>query len=163
PRDIDLRNARWFVITLVLSGSALAQTPKTDFWETNESTNAGAIVGNTLYIGGDFSYVGPHTGSFATLDAMNGSAAGIGDVDGTVFAATPDNAGGWFIGGAFSEVGGQRRKNLAHITGDGSVSSWNPGADGDVLTIELNGSRLYVGGRFTSTGGATRTGLAALD
>src|SRR5262249_49457820 len=123
----------------------------------------GAIVGNTLYIGGSFFYVGPHTGSCVTLDPISGSATGIGDVDGTVFTAEPDNAGGWFIGGAFSEVGGQRRENLAHITGDGNVSSWNPGANSDVLSMKLDGNRLYVGGRFTSTGAAARSGLAALD
>jgi hypothetical protein len=57
------------------------------------------------------------------------------------------------------------RKHLAAIdTGTGAlVSSWNPNPDGDVTTLALAGSNLYVGGAFFQIGGATRSALAAVD
>ena len=43
---------------------------------------------------------------------------------GTVNTSASDGAGGWFIGGNFSHVGGLPRYGLAHILADGNVSDW---------------------------------------
>lgn len=46
---------------------------------------------------------------------------------------------------------------------DGTPLPWQIPANDQILALQLNGSRLYVGGRFQQLGTATRPGLAAID
>lgn len=69
-----------------------------------------------------------------------------------------------YIGGSFSQVGGQGRNNLAAIdTRSGSLLPWNPGTDGSVAKVVLDGDTLFIGGSFNHCGGSTRNRLAAVD
>ncbi|HVP15659.1 MAG TPA: hypothetical protein VMS88_08945, partial [Terriglobales bacterium] len=120
--------------------------------------------GNTIYIGGKFSYVGPVTGAGVPLSAETGEALrSFPRVFGTVHASVSDGSGGWYIGGSFSTVGGLPRSNLAHVLADGSVSPWDPNADGEVDALGVSGGMVYAGGYFTSIGGQARNHIAALD
>ena len=117
---------------------ALAQHVDPNLWVTDGPVRAVAKNGNTLYIGGDFSYVGPYTGGGVPLSSSDGTAlAGFPKVRGTVFAAQPDREGGWYIGGVFDSVGGQARQNLAHVRSDLMVDAWNPGANERVYALAL--------------------------
>ena len=79
-------------------------------------------------------------------------------------ATVPDGAGGYYVGGAFTEVGGTTRNNIAHILADGSVdTAFNPNANGNVETLAVSGSPVYAGGSFTVIGGQTRHCIAALN
>jgi hypothetical protein len=70
-----------------------------------------------------------------------------------------------FLGGQFSQVGGQSRNNLAACNAaSGAVLGWNPNANGAVRAIRVsNGGRVFVGGDFTSVGGAARSRIASLS
>jgi hypothetical protein len=71
-----------------------------------------------------------------------------------------------YAGGAFTNLGGQPRSNLATLdTTTGSATTWNPDPNGTINTLALSGddSRLYAGGAFTTIGGQPRSNLAALD
>lgn len=151
-------------LAVLLAGAVGAQVPDPDFWIADGAVRAWARVADTLYIGGDFTYVGPQTGSFTPLDSTTG--APLPDwprVAGTVFCAAPDGAGGWYVGGRFTAVGGVARRNLAHVRADGSLDAWDPGADDEVRAVAVSGSRVFVGGMFDLAGGAWRPNLAALD
>ncbi len=169
-RPIDLAHLRSaLVLALVIAGAgqavpANAQTPREDFHVTNGPVHAVALSGNTLYIGGEFTMVGPATGCFVATDATTGAVIpGFPKVNGTIYDMASDGAGGWFIGGIFSRVGSVPRLNLAHVLADNSVAAWNPGADGNVNTVEVSGSTVYVGGYFSNTGGQPRNRIAAID
>ena len=41
--------------------------------------------------------------------------------------------------------------------------TWNPNANGTVLSIAISGSDIYAGGNFTSIGGLTRKNIAKLN
>ena len=91
------------------------------------------------------------------------------DADGLVSAAVPDGSGGWFIGGNFSHVAGQRRAGLAHVRADGELDRrWSPtvkapeGASG-AHALAVEGNTVYAGGDFTAINGRRRNGLAAVD
>ena len=134
-------------------------------WVTDGAVHAIVPSGNRIYVGGDFDWIGPATGSFVTLDAGTGSATGaFPRVDGEVWAQEPDGFGGVYLGGEFAHVGGIAIANLAHVYADGTVdTSFLPRPDGAVRALERVGSTLYVGGGFTHVGGASRSRLAAFD
>ena len=138
-----------------------------DFYVTNGAVNATALspAGDVLYIGGQFTYVGPMIGSWAAIDNATGQPVAplplVGG--GSVSAAAPDGAGGWYIGGEFTAVMGVPRQSLAHILAGGGLSEWNPGANGAVLALAVSGNSVYVGGAFTTIGGQPRSYVAALD
>jgi PASTA domain-containing protein/beta-propeller uncharacterized protein DUF5122 len=133
---------------------------------TNGTVSAIARAGNTIYLGGNFSEVGPRTGPFAAIDATTGkTVAGLPKASGGgVDAVAGDGASGWYIGGYFTHVGGVARNGLAHILANGSVdAAFNPNPNGQVDALMYFGATLYVGGDFTSIGGQTRHDLAQLD
>src|SRR5438270_717685 len=134
-------------------------------WVTNGPVSAVLVAGDRIYIGGQFSYIGPSTGSGAALDLRRGSvAAPSAKVDGSVLAVVSDGAGGYYLGGRFDRVGGVPRANLAHVEADGALDpAWNPSPDSSVLALALSGSTIYAGGYFHSIHGQSRRGIAALD
>src|SRR5262249_42800713 len=71
----------------------------------------------------------------------------------TVQAVASDGAGGWFIGGIFTQVGGAPRSGMAHILANHTLSPWNPSFN-NVAAMVVNGSTVYAAG-----GG----GIAAID
>ena len=159
--------ARWAVTVLalwLLAAAASAQTIRDDFYSTNGTVNALVRSGNTLYLGGSFSAVGPPTGAGVPIDAVTGIAVGgFPIVVGQIGAVAPDGAGGRYIGGLFTTVGGLARANLAHILADNTVAAWDPGTNGQVLALTADGGVVYVGGSFTTAGGQTRNRIAAID
>ena len=166
------RRWMWAALALLLvacgpggARPALAQELDNSLWETNAAVHAVVQSGNTLYIGGSFSYVGPHTGSGVPLDATSGVPPGAYPevAGGYVNAVLPDGAGGWYIGGTFTRVGGVTRNRLAHILADNSVSAWDPDANSSVSALVVSGGTLYAGGDFTGVGGQARNRIAALD
>jgi len=143
-----------------------AQTIDEKLWIANGPVYTVVRDGGTIYIGGEFSQVGPVApiGGGAPIDATTGAVLPeLPKVAGSVFAVVSDGAGGWYIGGSFTTVGGLPRSNLAHVTSYLSVSAWSPNADGIVRALAVSGPTVYVGGDFTSIGGAARNHIAALD
>src|SRR5439155_13362213 len=109
---------------------AQAQSVNPNLWVTNGVVNAMTTVSDTLYVGGSFTRVQPVTGGGVPLDLTTGAAvSGFPRVHGRVFAAIPDGAGGWYLGGAFDSVGTQPRTNVARVLSNLSVSSWAPQVD----------------------------------
>ncbi len=136
-----------------------------DTW-TLDTDNSGsvytlAVLGSTVYVGGDFTTIGGTARS--RLAAIN--------TDGTLadwnpgannavfeFAVSSDTV---YISGAFSSVGGAARSYLAAVTanGTGTVSgTWNPAPNAPPTALAVSGSTVYVGGNFSNIG----AGLAAI-
>jgi len=156
------------IVLAALSVSvALAQssTPREETWVTNGAVRSIVRTPDTVYIGGDFTYVGPSTGGGVPLDTATGALIyTFPKVDGTVHACVPDGSGGWFIGGYFDKVGNVARNSIAHILANGSVDlTWNPNASNSIFALAVSGSTVYAGGWFTSIGGQTRNHIAAID
>ncbi|MBI5215078.1 MAG: T9SS type A sorting domain-containing protein [Ignavibacteriae bacterium] len=154
------------VITLFSGASLLpAQTIQDNLWVTNGAVYSTVRTGNTIYIGGQFSQVGPATGSCVNIN----SSTGIRDADfprfnGTVYAVVADGSGGWYIGGNFTMVEATAQKYLAHILSDNTLdATWSPNPNGYVTELALYGSYIYVAGQFTVIGGQSRTKLAQIE
>jgi hypothetical protein len=155
-------------ITVLLTSQSLlyAQTVVPQLWVTNGAVHAIARDGNTIYIGGRFTNVGPEIAYGVPVHKNSG----VPDRDfvrpnGGVDVALADGSGGWYIGGTFTAVDGQERKLLARINADGTLHPWNPDIDGFYVNQMLiaNG-RLYVAGSFGIVSGAEiRFHLVAFD
>ena len=155
------------VMTAVVStaGPAQAGFEPGESWVTDGTVLSIVHANDRIYIGGNFSKVGPNTGGGAVVAASSGLYdASVGTIDGSIYAAVPDGSGGWYIGGDFNFVGDRFRPGLAHLEADGDASSWSPDlAGGVVRTLVLDGTTLYVGGEFTEVEGISRVNLAALN
>lgn len=69
-----------------------------------------------------------------------------------------------FLGGSFTEVGGQPRSYVASINAaTGALTNWAPDLNGWVGSIVVSGGRVYIGGAFDEIDGQTRNHLAAFD
>lgn len=106
-------------------------------------------VGNTLYVGGNFSSVDVNSGSLVGLNPANpGSTMSLPNVNGTINTIVSDGFGGFFIGGSFSMVGGQARQNFARITPSMTVHPMNIGFNNVVKKIVTHNGVAYVIGAF---------------
>jgi len=58
-----------------------------------------------------------------------------------VRAVAPDGRGGWFLGGDFTSVCGQSRRDIAQVDAAGNLTAWNPNPDGAVNSLLVTGGR----------------------
>jgi hypothetical protein len=67
-------------------------------------------------------------------------------------------------GGAFTKTGSTTRLHAASwLASDNSLSSWNPSVNGNVFSLAVSGSNIYIGGQFTQVGSTVRNKLAVVD
>lgn len=116
-----------------------------------------------IYLGGAFSHVATTTPFGVGLSKTTGAVKqGYARPNGIVRAVVADGAGGFYIGGDFTGVGGAARHRIAHITPAGAVDAFDPDVNGPVYALALSGDTLYAGGKFTTVNGdKTRNRLAA--
>lgn len=121
------------------------------------------------YIGGDFtSYQAWDTGSAAAVSLSTGEVdARFPKVSGWPYqkAVVSDGAGGWYIGGGISSVGGVSVSRVAHLQANGTLNtSWMPSITGGqgVLTLAKFGDVIILGGSFTAVNGTPRNRVAAI-
>src|SRR5439155_2097928 len=85
------------------------------------------------------------------------------DPNDTVAALALQN-GKLFVGGDFSNIGGQPRSRIAALdSASGAVLPWGPEANGTVSVLLVADEKVYAGGYFTSIGGQPRNRVAVLD
>jgi hypothetical protein len=131
----------------------LTYTPVPNWWGTNGRVTDIVPMGDRVYLAGGFDYIGPQTGYGTAVDGASGvSLSGAPVIDGTVYASAPDGAGGWYVAGSFTTVGGVARANAAHITATGAVTNWNPKPDATVRALAVTGSEVLLGGDFGQIG-----------
>jgi hypothetical protein len=119
-------------------------------------------------VGGAFTSIGPEwvwRHGLAALDLTTGRATSWDPNPDEAYVLSLATSGNTvYVGGSFSNVGGQPRANLAAIDArDGTATPWNPAPNGGVVELVAHGSTIYAGGRFTSIGGQPRRYLAAVD
>jgi beta-propeller uncharacterized protein DUF5122 len=161
------------LLALVPAGARAlpSDTPDQTAFQTNGTVRAVARGNGVTYIGGNFSALFRRTGGFAQFSPSSGR-VGLASpqVEGgsaIVLGSAPDGAGGVFIGGDFTSVGGVARDNIAHVLADGSVDpSFNPDANQPVFALAVSGGAFFVGGDFSganSIGGEDRDFIAKLS
>lgn len=185
------RSVRWgpaaLALILALTTLGVASTPaRADYRSTPRTTTWSPVDGRVYAIerSGDTVFIG---GSFTAIRGPNGSTqtrSRLAAYDATTGALLPWNPGangdvralrassngsGLFVGGAFTSIAGVVRSRLAELstTTGALISAFRTTANNTVLALERIGTRLYVGGGFTTmsvTGtNLNRSRLAALN
>ncbi len=152
--------------------------------DANDGVYSVATNNTHVYIGGTFTTLAGGTlrNRIAAISLATGSSAATIDADwdpdatGTGVFAIAASDTQVFAGGWFTSIGGAARSGLALLApanganaGDADAS-WNPqpagalaGGNTLVRTLVLIGTKLYVGGSFTTIGGQSRNNLAVLS
>jgi hypothetical protein len=142
-------------------------------WSTNGPVWAVLTVGNTVYVGGDFTRVSGPGGSptvsrshLAAFDRTTGAVVNgfSADVNGVVRELVSDGSR-LYVGGTFSTVKSVGRQNVAAVDlGTGAVATgFIANTNSGVYALGLAGDRLYVGGAFSTIGSTTRNRFGAVS
>jgi trimeric autotransporter adhesin len=173
------------ILSFAGTASATFSTAPDSTWQANGKVYAVVKVGNTVYIGGDFTYVSK-CGATASCPSNTVYAKNVAAFDATTGAAIPSFApqvggsgsivwalaalgGKLFIGGEFDSVNNVPRRNLAAL--DLTTGALDPDVDSPVgsgptdrvRALYTLGDHVYLGGFFGSVGSATRRRIAAVD
>ncbi len=144
--------------------------PRTNLWYTDGPVYALVETNGVLYLGGDFSQIGPSPAQMIPRVC----AAAIDEASGTATQWNPNCQGPvWafalagsiiYLGGDFGTVSGLPRSQIAAVdAATGIPTVWNPAVGGHVRALAVSGNTVYVGGDFVALGGQPRTQLGALD
>ncbi|GAA2789561.1 fibronectin type III domain-containing protein [Kribbella solani] len=149
---------------------------KQSSWQTNNSVNALAIAGNTVYAGGLFTRIrqpGKVAGQgetvrtyIAAFDRTTGAPTSFAPtLNGPVYSIATSPDGKWVvIGGDFTTVNGIRRSKIAmfSVATGKLVAAWDPVVAARVKALAISGSSVYIGGAFRAIDGTTRNRLGAV-
>jgi len=106
----------------------------------------------------------PETKSFAQASLFDpGFKIGAG-ANGPVYSIVVQDDGKIIAGGAFTQISGQSRANLARLNSDGTLDETFPqGTDGAVYRLlKQTDGRVLVAGAFTELQGASRRGIGRI-
>lgn len=137
--------------------------------DTNDQVTDLASDGTNLYAVGRFTTVnGVSRGRIAALDPTTGAVRTSWTANATGLVNSAAVGGSrLYVGGSFGSVGGVARPRVAALRRtDGSVDSgFNAQVDATVIAVgaQPDGSRVYLGGGFTTVDGASRPWLASVD
>ena len=144
----------------VASAAVMQQQPSSSY-QANGTVRKIIVVGNTAYLGGDFTAMIPSGGGTAVtrnhaaaVDMTTGNLLPWNpNVNGTVRALLA-SGGNVHIGGSFTTVGGATHKNMAEVngtTGAPVAAFANTTRPNKMVRAFVQiGGNLYVGGAFTS-------------
>ena len=135
-----------------------------------ETATALAFDGADIFMGGSFStvsgtpraYVASTDPYYGNVLPWNPSGSGGTGVLGMASGAVAGKI--WiYAGGSFSVMGGSSLSNLAKLDNvTGAAASWLPNPNGAVYAVTTYSGKVLVGGAFTSIGGLSKTGFAAI-
>ena len=129
------------------------------------------VLGDGIaYVGGDFTSATGTNGNFsrghvAAFDTRTGAVTGFRADAAATVRALALGGGSLYVGGDFTQLGGQSRSRLAAVDATtGAVrSDFRLGASSAVRALALSGQRLYVGGQFTSFASVSQARVAAVN
>jgi uncharacterized delta-60 repeat protein len=165
------------ILLLLLTSLAARGQSALDGFDPNANGLVRVIVvqpDGKILVGGDFTTLSPANGTGTVT--RNGLARL--NADGTVDMAFNPSAGGAnvnsialqadgkiLVGGAFENMGGQPRNNIARLDAmTGLADSFDPNANGIVLSIaEQADGKILAGGYFFTIGGQPRNYIARLN
>jgi len=141
-------------------------------WDPNSNGTVYSVkvFGSTVYVGGSFSTIGGATRyKIAAIDATTGAATSwnvnVTASFGYVLDIVP-TAGAVYFGGNFANVASAipSRQNFAAVNATtGALLTFNPRPDDIVYDLLLDGTTLYIAGKYYQIAGSFQYGLTSFD
>ena len=163
-------------LATVVQAAMLSDTCNQNTWVTNGPVNAIATAGDKVYIGGQFTQVGPYIGGvfdsthsvsrncIAALDATTGKALDWNPNANDRVWSIIVSGSTVYVGGDFTSIGGQNRNHIAALDATtGNALAWNANTNGGVYALGVSGTTIYAGGGFFLLGGQPCTNICALN
>ena len=167
-----MRYLLMFLLPTALFLNTYGQTIDTSFWDTNRDVNCMVSKGDTLYIGGAFSFVGKVTGGLLPINIESGELVNnYTSLKANITCIIPDLAEGWFVAGLIIiDTGNIANKSypfIKHILPDFSLDpnfnlSLGDFNDGG-LAMQLWNDKLIVGGDFDNIQGISCYNLGIIN
>jgi hypothetical protein len=169
-------------IAAIKTNATAEATAEATTWNPNATAgevNALAVVGEVVYAGGTFTVIGTNSQTRNRLAAIKTNATATATAEATTWNPNANAAVNALVvsgevvyaGGTFTVVGTNSlaRNRIAAIntnaaaTATAEATTWNPNANAAVLVVAVSasGSRLYIGGAFTSLGTGDRAFYAS--
>ena len=158
--------------TVVVATTSYSSAPEAS-WIPNGRVYAIVSDGQRVYLGGTFTRVkDPVTGQsvvrnrLAAFDATTGALdlSWNPNADGGVRALALGTGGSLYVGGSFSQVGGQAATRLAQLDASGAaLPDFTAAPSGEVRDLVVTTDALYVAGNFGTVSGLPRVGVAKLN
>ncbi|MEV0802851.1 fibronectin type III domain-containing protein [Kribbella sp. NPDC050281] len=156
-------------------GSAVSAVGKVT-WQTNDSVNALAVAGDTVYAGGLFTRIrqpGKVEGQgeaartyLAAFDRTTGTPTAFAPkLNGAVWSIATSPDGKWVVvGGDFTTVDGVARQHIAmfSVATGKLVAGWDPAVSYRVAALTIHGTSVYLGGSFQRVDKVVRNRVAAV-
>lgn len=142
-------------------------------WRVNGRVYAVKVVGDTVFVGGEFDTATGPGGAPEEVERLNLAAFDVNtgavvedwraDADAPV-RALDARKGFLYVGGSFGEVGGKPRSRLAKVNVDTAAvnGTFAPRLDRGVRAVEVRGRAVYAGGSFTRVGRRDRRHVVKL-
>lgn len=141
-------------------------------WRVNGRVYATVVVGDTVFVGGQFTTAtspGGQTAGRRNIAAFSMDTGALltswrADAGSTVRALDSDGTSLW-VGGAFGAIGGQTHARLAKVSVSTGVvdAGFTARLDNTARTLELDGGSLFVGGTFLTVDGLAKNRVAKLS
>lgn len=158
---------------------ATASAKSLPTWQINGVGWSQVVVGNTVYVTGNFTTARPpgvavggagqvNVGHLLAYDIRTGNRIGsfnhVLNAQGRGIAASPDGSRIYVVGD-FTSVDGIGRGHIAAFdTASGSlVPNFAPNVNGAVRAVTATNGAVYFGGSFSSVNGLSRSSLAAVN
>ncbi len=130
-------------------------------WDVNGTVYAVEILGDTVYVGGQFTTALPTSGTsqpranLAAFSLSTGALLSFRADTNQVVRAIEATGTTVYVGGQFTTIAGTARNRLAAVnaTSGAIVTTFNPNASGLVYALDSSAGVVYAGGAFTSMGG----------
>ena len=169
-------------LAAIKTNAAATETAEATSWNPSatNTVNALALSGTSVvYVGGSFTEIGSTVVTRNRLAAIKTNAAATETAEATSWNPSANNTvnalvvsgEAVYVGGSFTEIGtnSAARNRLAAIktnaeaTETAEATSWNPSANNTVNAVatSASGSKLYVGGVFTTLGTGNRAFYAS--
>ncbi|MGL5810631.1 MAG: PKD domain-containing protein [Nocardioides sp.] len=150
------------------AGVIIDRTPDTS-WRVDGPVYATKIVGDKVFLGGQFSNAVSPTGTsvsrknLAAFSLTTGALLTTWSADATsIVRALESDGTSLYVGGSFPQIKGVAQARLAKVDlATGAVdTAFAPTVDSTVRAIAVDGAALFIGGSFTTVSGVAKSRLA---